>query len=635
MDFDSPAFEAAFCCTQPLGAHCGESGTRFALWAPTASDVVLNLYAGGTGVQPFRCLPMRRGERGRWLYETGRNLDGTYYDYDVTVDGVTHRAADPYARACGLNGARSMVLDLRRTDPPGWERDRAPAPPAENIIYELHVKEFTWDNRTSLAPELRGTYRGLAQRGTRLGDFPTGLDYLRWLGVTHVQLMPVFDFGSVDEAGEREAFNWGYDPVNVNVPEGSYASDAAHGEARVRELKEAIQALHESGIRVIMDVVYNHTYRLDSWLNRVVPGYYYRYTEAGKPSNGSGCGSELATERSMCARYILDSVLYWAEEYHIDGFRFDLMGCLDTALMNRVQWALDKRWGPGEKLVYGEPWAGGMCSPRTGVRLADKAHLKELDASIAAFCDMTRDAIRGGMGSIGERGFASGGPFGAAWLARCVQGWAGPEGDVQAASQTVNYISCHDDWTLWDKLTGAICGGRGFVRARPQALRANYLAAAMLMCCQGHVFMLSGEEFARTKRGAHNTYRAPIALNAIDWKRARTRRELVQYYRGLIALRKLLPALTDKRREAAARVLDVQSPRGDSAVLLLDNAGESPWGKLLLAFNTGVEPLDIDLPEGDWTILADAQSSFLWKKTRVLRGRAQLPGVSALILGRL
>lgn len=639
-DFDSPAFEAAFHCTEPLGAQCSEMETRFALWAPTASEVVLNLYTDGTGAQPYVRKPMRRGDRGRWVYEAGRNMSGAYYDYDVTVDGVTRRTADPYARACGLNGARSMALDLQRTDPPGWERDRAPALPAENIIYELHVKEFTWDPSTSLAPELRGKYRALAQRGTRVGAFPTGLDYLRWLGVTHVQLMPVFDFGSVDEAGDPDAFNWGYDPVNMNVPEGSYSSDPAHGEVRIRELKEAIQALHESGIRVIMDVVYNHTYRLDSCLNRAVPGYYYRYTEKGKPSNGSGCGSELATERSMCARYILDSVLYWAEEYHIDGFRFDLMGLLDTELMNRVQWALDRRWGPGEKLVYGEPWAGGSSSPRPGTVLADKAHLKELDASIAAFCDMTRDAIRGSLGRIDTRGFASGGPFNAQWLARCVQGWAGPDGDVQAASQTVNYISCHDDWTLWDKLTSAVCGGHGFLRARPQALRANRLAAAMLMCCQGHVFMLSGEEFARTKQGVRNTYRSPIQLNAIDWKRARARRELAQYYRGLIALRKRLPALTDKRREAAGRVMDALSPRGDSALLRLDNtaaagtAEESPWSELLLCFNTGLEPLAVDLPEGAWTPLLNAESSFLWQKPRSVRGRVQLPPVSALFLGK-
>ncbi|MDO5377352.1 MAG: DUF3459 domain-containing protein, partial [Clostridia bacterium] len=273
-------------------------------------------------------------------------------------------------------------------------------------------------------------------------------------------------------------------------------------------------------------------------------------------------------------------------------------------------------------------------SPRPGTVLADKAHLKELDASIAAFCDMTRDAIRGGLGRIDTRGFASGGPFNAAWLARCIQGWAGPDGDVQAASQTVNYISCHDDWTLWDKLTSAVCGGRGFCRVRPQALRANRLAAAMLMCCQGHVFMLSGEEFARTKRGVRNTYRSPIQLNAIDWKRARAQRELAQYYRGLIALRKRLPALTDKSREAAGRVLEAAQPRGDSAVLLIDNAGGSPWNTLLVAFNTGPEPLVIDLPEGEWTPLVGAESSFLWQTPRSVWAQAQLPPVSALFLGR-
>ena len=363
--FDSTQFHDQFFCDLPLGSFCSPRGTVFRLWAPTASEVALHLYDNGTFGGLLETVLLPRGEKGVWTYETLRNLDGVYYDFDVTVDGIRRRTADPYARACGLNGNRSMVLDLRRTDPKGWSEDKAPARQPEDIIYEIHVKDFSWDPAGGADSRSRGKYLALCRADTTLngdGVHPTGVNYLKRLGVTHVQLMPVYDFGSVDEAGDPDSFNWGYDPVNYNVPEGSYATDPTHGEVRVRELKQAIQSLHQNGLRVIMDVVYNHTYRLDSWLWRTVPWYYYRQKADGTESNGSGCGSEIASERSMCAQYILDSVLYWAEEYHMDGFRFDLMGILDANLMNRIQKALDEKYGEGEKLLYGEPWAGGQTS---------------------------------------------------------------------------------------------------------------------------------------------------------------------------------------------------------------------------------------------------------------------------------
>ena len=360
--FDSAEFERQYHTDAPLGVHSHGSGVRFSLWAPTASDVRLNLYPDGGRSHALCTVTMRRGERGVWLHDDARRLEGVYYDYDVTVDGVTRRTQDPWAKACGVNGLRSMVTDLSGTDPLGWEADRAPVKPRETVVYEIHVKDFSYDPRSGVPAHQRGRYAALTLTDTTLdgkGQHPTCINHVRRLGATHVQLMPVYDYGSVDEAGDPHAFNWAYDPVNYNVPEGSYASDAHHGHTRIRELKEAVQALHAAGFRVIMDVVYNHTYHLEgSCLFKAVPWYFYRQEEDGSASNGSGCGSEIASERSMVARYILDSVMFWAEEYHMDGFRFDLMGMMDVPLMNRIRRALDERFGKGEKEIWGEPWAG-------------------------------------------------------------------------------------------------------------------------------------------------------------------------------------------------------------------------------------------------------------------------------------
>lgn len=313
----------------PLGAFCGEQGSGIYLWAPTASAVQLYLYPSGNDSEAVEAVSMERGPRGVWRYETKQNLNGRYYDFDVLVDGITRRTADPYARACGVNGNRSMVIDLSATDPEAWEYDRAPERTSEQVIYELHVKDFSWDPNGGFAEADRGKYLALTRKGTTLkgaGEYPTGLDYLKRLGVTHIQLMPVYDYGSVDETRWEDGYNWGYDPVNYNVPEGSYSSDPYHGQVRIKELKEMIAALHREGFREIMDVVYNHTYKNDSWLWRTVPGYYYRQHADGTASNGSGCGNDVASERTMCARYIRDSALYWAEEAHPDC----VVVCLDN-----------------------------------------------------------------------------------------------------------------------------------------------------------------------------------------------------------------------------------------------------------------------------------------------------------------
>lgn len=636
--FDSAEFQTEFHCNAPLGAFPRGGSTLFHLWAPTAQAVELYLYPSGNDSAPFSQVMLQRGDNGLWRYESAQDLRGVYYEYAVTVDGVRRMTADPYARACGINGQRSMVLDLRSTDPDGWVQDAPPAPGPERIIYELHVKDFSWDPAGGFDPQDRGRYTALCRTGTTLnhdGLHPTGLDYLKRLGVTHIQLMPVYDYGSVDEHCPEQQYNWGYDPVNYNIPDGSYSSDPYQGQVRVRELKQAVQSLHQNGFRVIMDVVYNHTYALDSWLWRTVPWYFYRQNPDGSASNGSGCGNELASERSMCARYILDSVLYWAEEYHMDGFRFDLMGLLDVELINRIQAALDERFGPGEKLIYGEPWGADSSAVRPGTRLCSKENLRGLSARVGAFCDNTRDAVKGSLMDAQARGFVNGGYVSADYLLHCITGWAiGDYAPVLAPSQTITYLSCHDDWTLWDKLVYTLSRNKNFYSRSPAVLRANRLAAAINFSCQGSPFLLSGEEFGRTKGGMKNSYCAPPRINQLDWSRAWSYHKLVDYYRGLIALRKKLPCLQDKSPQAPLRILSAVDLAPGCVGLSLNNCGTGGrWEKILLIFHTGQHSAQVWLPEGVWQVLADDTSSFRWKQSRMVSGSVCLSPVSAMILG--
>lgn len=636
--FNSTRFRQKFHYSgKDLGARLTPLGTEFRLWAPTAQSVQLRLYPSGHQGEAARTLDMERRERGVWYGWTDRPLPGVYYDYLVTVEGVSRATADPYARACGLNGTRSMVVDLPSTDPEGWREDRPPARQPEDILYEIHVREFSWDESGGFPALYRGKYKALTCTGTTLygqGVQPTGLDYLRRLGVTHVQLMPVFDYGSVDEADPDASFNWGYDPVNYNVPEGSYSLDPANGAARIRELKEAVLSLHRQGFRVIMDVVYNHTYHRDSWLERTVPGYYYRHWPDGSWSDGSGCGNDLASERSMCAEYILDSVLYWAEEYHMDGFRFDLMGLLDTDLMERIRQALDQRYGRGEKLVFGEPWAAGPTACKRGTRLADKKNLASLDPEIGAFCDGVRDAVKGSVQRRESTGFVNGYAPREGQIAASVSAWCpgGRRFRAAAPSQVITYLSCHDDLTLWDKLVLTLDPRQQYDTFTPRVLRANRLAAAIAMTCQGRLFLLSGEEFGRTKRGRGDVYNAPIQLNRLDWRRAWENQSLVEYYRGLIALRKQLPALCDKSPRASQRILCTEVPFARCLTVLLDNTG-GRWEQLYLVYNASSRAYPLPL-EGRWTLLADGGSSFLWRSPCEAESFVVQPGTS-MILGRI
>lgn len=591
-----------------LGATCTPIRTVFKLWSPEASGVELFLYWNDASGPWFDHRVLRLEDCGVWMCTVEGDLHGVYYDYEVTVAGDTRRTADPYAAACGRNGVRSMAVDLSRTDPEGFAQDAAPPLPPENIIYELHVKDFSYDGESGVPEEYRGKFKAFTWRDGQ-GRLPRCMEHLRTLGVTHVQLLPIYDFGSVDEEGDGSQFNWGYDPMNYNVPEGSYSTDPADGAVRIRECKEMIQALHRNGLRVVMDVVYNHTYSADSCLERSAPGYYYRRWADGKLSNGSGCGNDLAAGRAMVDNYIVRSVLYWAREYHIDGFRFDLMGLMTVELMNRIQRSLDAVFGEGEKIVYGEPWRAADSPMEPDTAPAMKGNAPQLNPRIAMFCDTTRDAIKGDCFHAEQPGFVSGGVGLGETILCAVSGWTGGVGDFNplACSQVVNYVSAHDNYTLWDKLALCSSGAGGAVNyqdSREDLLGQNRLAAFIYFTCQGNLFLQAGEEFGRTKLGDHNSYKSSPEVNRLDWHRAWTFGALTDYYRQLIRLRKSLPGLCDKSPQAGKRIVEPNVYREGVVSFQVEEGG--PCGeRLFVAYNATGHDYAIQLPSGRWTVRAD------------------------------
>ena len=616
-----------------LGVECNEDKTTFRLWSPEAEGIILNLYHAGNGEKAYRQIPMEAREKGVWSWETDEELHRVYYDYLITRDGEKVLTADPYAKACGVNGLRSMAVNLKKTDPEGWEKDQSPEEGEERIVYELHVKEFSWDKSGGFPEEYRGKYKAFTCKHTTLNNdriHPTGLDYLKELGVTHIQIMPMYDYGSVDEDGDDTEFNWGYDPVNYNVPEGSYATDAKHGEVRIKEMKEMIQSIHEAGFGVIMDVVYNHTYSLDSWLQKTLPWYFYRVFPDGTISNGSACGNDVASERAMCGKYILDSVLYWAKEYHIDGFRFDLMGLLDVDLMNRIRKELDLQYGKGKKIIYGEPWAATKTAVEGRKKLAKKNNIGLLDENVGAFCDSTRDGIKGSALKPKKAGFINGAQKKEdemlasvmAWCANPYQarGWK----NVKAPSQIVTYVSAHDNHTLWDKLKETV--------PEEECMRLNKMAAAVYMTCQGTLFFLSGEEFARTKDGLDNTFNAPISLNCLKWEQAWQNHELVHYYQGLIALRKKISGLCDKSEDSDKKITDIWKEKQIVGFTVNNDEG-CLWSQVKVIYNASKKAFLCDL-DGNWELLCDGNDSWCFEKEIHVDGQVEVSAQSVVILGR-
>ena len=637
--FENVPFHRENYYTGPLGPDYTPGGTCLRLWAPTAEAVTVTLYHKGDGGAVLGTEPLVRGAHGVWSVWLPGEQHGRYYTFAVTVNGITRETGDPYARAAGVNGVRSMIVDLARTAPSGWERDVRPTiPPAQRAVWEVSVRDFSQDAASGVRPAWRGKYMAFTQQGTTLhgdGIHPTCLNYLKRLGVKYVQLMPIFDFGSVDEAKPLlRQYNWGYDPTNFNVPEGSYSTDPTRGEVRIRECREMIAALHAAGIGVVMDVVYNHTYRTENPLNSTVPYYFFRQNPDGSFSNGSGCGNEFASERPMARRYLIDSILYWAKEYHIDGFRFDLMGLYDAESINAVRAALDALPGGRDILLYGEPWQGGASQLHRYE--ANKANLAMLNERVGIFCDDTRDAIKGGCFDAREPGYVEGKP-GSFWdIGAAVAAWCRSDRlPPHAPSQIVSYVSAHDNFTLWDKLLCVRYEKPEFTARDTVALAQNRLAAGIYLTSFGLPFMQAGEEFARTKKGVSNSYRSSPTLNRLDWNRAEKYHALVDYYRGLLALRAAFPRLgsTDRHAPEALQFFALEQPLVGWMLPAVWGDGAA-WSALCVFYNPTDTACTVSLPAGQWKLLSDGTSSSLWRgASRVFTNKTTLAPYSATIFG--
>lgn len=585
-----------------LGLSYTSANSAFCLWAPTAFEAEVVLYHSWQEAVGDH-LPMTRDVRGTWRLNVAGDLDGKFYTYRVRVGEQWNEAADPYARAVGVNGDRSAILDLRKTDPERWTEEKPPlADPVDAVIYELHLRDLSVHPASGIAH--KGQYLGLAEVGTRgPGGIPTGLDHIAGLGVTHVQLLPVYDYAteSVDETMlDQPHYNWGYDPKNYNAPEGSYATDPYAPASRIRELKTMIQALHDRGLRVIMDVVYNHVYdgfRVN--FTKLVPGYYLRYKRDGSLSNGSGCGNDVASERLMMSRFIVESVLYWAREYHIDGFRFDLMGLLDIKTMQEIRSRLDEL--DPSLMTIGEGWI--MDTELAPSELASQSNADVLPG-IGHFNDGFRDAVKGNIFRYEEPGFI-GGKLG---LEQAVK--TGITGGVvygqstgqfaDEPQQCVNFVECHDNHTLWDKI---VLSSEKESDAHRAAM--HRLASAMVLTSQGIPFLHAGQEFMRTKDGVENSYKSPVEINRMDWERCAVHAGDVAYMKRLIALRKAHPAFRLRTaEEIRARLMFEKAPAGAVAYTLRGHAGGDPAEHLYVLYNANADGASLSLPAlGEWTLL--------------------------------
>lgn len=587
--FDSYPVSLGHCCE----AEAGSARTRFSIWSPGADAARVNLYRAPLGQAPYASLPMRRGECGMWHAECDGCLHGVYYTFNINWFGSwLPETPGMWAKAVGPNGERACLVDMASTDPEGWEADRGPEVRniTDAVIYELHIRDFSAHPSSGMAR--KGKFLALAEDGTSCRGLSTGLSHLKELGVTHVHLLPVFDFASVDELRpDSEQYNWGYDPQNYNVPEGSYSTDAADPAARIKEMKLMVKALHDSGIGVVMDVVYNHTYSSrGSCFSSLVPGYFYRRNPDGTLSNASGCGNEVASERPMARDFIVESVLFWAREYHIDGFRFDLMGILDLDTINAVAARL-KALNPSA-IIYGEGWTAGD-SPLAPEKRAIKENITRMPG-VAVFADNMRDSLRGSLWDAAARGFVSGQPGCEDAVTLAIAGeWA--------PLQKINYLSCHDDLNLVDKLAASMPGSTLASRKR-----AAKLAVAVMLTSQGVPFLFAGEEIWRTKRGIRNTYNCPDSVNAIDWERKGSCRSLFRFYVEAIRLRKEHPAfrMTSAGRIARHMAFDETSQPCVVSYRLVDHANGDAWKEIRLVFNGGDKPFEVDIPEGDWIVLA-------------------------------
>jgi len=634
-----------------LGATYSKDKTVLRVWAPLSLEMAVNLYNTGdpeTEVEPYQVVEMTKDEGGTWVATLEGDMNGKYYTYSVTTDNANGiEACDPYARTTGVNGKRAMIIDLDATDPEGWANDKNPHKDdkfTDAIIYELHVRDASMDDSSGVSDANKGKFLGVVEAGTKTeGGNATGLEHMKDLGVTHVHLLPVYDFGSVKEDKlddpDTPHFNWGYDPVNYNVPEGSYSSDPYDGFKRVEEMKLMVKGLHDAGLSVIMDVVYNHVYDSGNFcFNKIVPGYFSRPN-----SNGSGCGNDTASELPMTSKYIIDSVYYWATEYHIDGFRFDLVGLIDVDTINGLM-AKVKAERP-DVVFYGEGWTMTTNSDATMCTQGNSTKVP----GFAFFSDTIRNLLKGGTFNGLSAGFISGGTASKMELLACFQGmplWC------KTPSQSINYISCHDNNTLYDHITMVTVGSK---YTAEQRVMVNKLGAAFIMSAQGIPFFQAGEEILRSKPNGkwvvdeetgketyvlsgtfnENSYNAPDLVNSIKWSDLDdpAYQDVYQYYKGLIAFRKAHPALRmDNADDVLANVSEVKTSTDRMVAYTIKGGvnGETAEN-LFFVFNSDPKAQKVTLPKGKWTICVNGQKAGT-ESLGTVSGELNVDGLSAMIL---
>lgn len=617
------------------------SGTHFALWSPEAQQAQVQLYNTDRNTPAYMTLPMTKSERGVWRASVPEKLYGKFYTFKIKYDGKwLAETPGVWAKAVGANGERAAIIDFASTNPDGWAQDHGPKVDniTDAVIYEMHFRDFSVDPSSGIVN--KGKFLSLTEEDTKsiLGD-KTGIDHLKELGITHVHILPSYDYNSVDETNlQKNQYNWGYDPFNYNAPEGSYSTNPSDPTARVREMKQMIKALHDAGIGVVMDVVYNHTAQNDdSNFSLTAPGYYYRHRADGTYSDASGCGNETASERQQMRDFIVNSTKYWADEYHIDGFRFDLMAIHDIETMNQVAAELHKI-NPNI-IIYGEGWTAGD-SPLPAEKRALKENVAQLDG-IAVFSDDIRDAIKGHYSNEEDRGFATGKPGNEETVKiGIVAATAHPQVDyskgnnskipyAKAPTEVINYVSCHDDLTLTDKLAKSMPGS-----TEDQRKRAARLAQTIVLTSQGTPFIFAGEEVFRDKKGVHNSYKSPDSINAIDWTLKQKNADQYAYYRELINLRKQHPAFRMTTTDDIAKHLVFDTVDQDNVISysLKDNANGDPWKEIKLIFNGNDHPVTVKVPKGNWTIVANDGQIDLAGLGTSKGGKVDVPATCALIM---
>ncbi len=634
-DYSTPEFEEKYSYYKnDLGAVYEKEKTAFRLWAPVAERAEVRLYASGepNAKDLIDRIPLRADEKGTWYGEKEGDLNGVYYTFSVIRNGEEHEAADPYANACGVNGVRSMVIDLESTDPEGWENDKTPWENksfTDAVLYELHVRDLSSDESSGI--EHKGKFLGLAESGTKtsFGE-PTGIDHIKDLGITHIHLLPSYDYGSVDESKlDEPQFNWGYDPVSFNIPEGSYSTDPHNGAVRIREMKEMVQGLHKKGLGVVLDVVYNHVYKTEEFcFNVLVPGYFSREDENWNYSAASGCGNDTASERSMVRKYIVDSVKYWADEYHIDGFRFDLSGLLDVITLNEI--FVEVKEKHPNMIFYCEGWDMPTAVTKPDVQLANQYNSERMPG-FAFFNDTIRDMVCGKDGS-GSCGFATGEKWLEPTLRHCFMGmpfWC------KTPYQSINYISCHDGHTLFDRITLTTPKATFMER-----VHMNKLAASIYLLSQGIPFMQAGEEMLRSKplpdgTLEHNSYNCSDFTNSLKWNNLENPiyKSVFEYYKGLIAFRKEHSALrmTNARDVYSHITIEDGMEAGTVAFHIWGSVNGEKSQAIFVIFNANNEAKEVELPVGEWKVCIDAENAGT-KPLYTAKDKAKVPPVSAMVM---